>query len=29
MMRMMDTSDRLSVDDTCKETVIIWNENGE
>ena len=28
-MRMMDTGGLLLTDDTCKETVIRWNENGE
>ena len=29
VMRMMDTGGRLLADDTCKDTVRIWNENGE
>ena len=29
MMRMMDTVGRLLADDTCKEIVRIWKENGE
>ena len=29
VMRVMATGGRLLMDDTCKETVRIWNENGE
>ena len=29
MMRMMYTGGRLLADDTCKDTVIRWKENGE
>ena len=28
-MRMMDTGGRLLADETCKETMKIWKENGE
>ena len=28
-MRMMDTDGRLLADETCKETLIRWKENGE
>ena len=29
MMRMVATGGRILANDTCKETVIIWKENGE
>ena len=29
VMRMIATGGRLLADDTCKETVIKWKENGE
>ena len=29
VMKMMATGGRLLADDTCKETVRIWNKNGE
>ena len=29
VVRMMDTSGRLSLDDACKETGIRWNKNEE
>ena len=29
VMRMMPTGGRLLADDTCKETMIKWKENGE